>query len=137
MENSKFLKVMGIITLIFGIIAIITGLLSLTGIGMVVSIAEMAGVTVPVGLLTASIVIALIGAVFEMIAGILGIKNWSVPEKVKSCIIWGILTLVSCAASIIMTIVGYPDSFSVLSIVTGLAVPILYLVAAFQYKMKQ
>ena len=59
MESSKFLKVMGIIMLIFGIIAIIGGLLSLMGIGMVVSLAGLAGVTVPVELLTASLIIAL------------------------------------------------------------------------------
>ncbi|BDF57362.1 hypothetical protein CE91St36_01790 [Christensenellaceae bacterium] len=137
MESSKFLKVMGIIMLIFGIIAIIGGLLSLMGIGMVVSLAGLAGVTVPVELLTASLVIALVSAIFELIAGILGIKNWNVPEKVNSCMICGILTVALCVVSIIMTLVGYPDSFSILSIVTGLIVPILYLIAAFQYKAKQ
>ena len=87
--------------------------------------------------MTASLIIALASAVFELIAGILGIKNWNVPEKVNSCMICGILTVALCVVSIIMTLVGYPDSFSILSIVTGLIVPILYLIAAFQYKAKQ
>ena len=137
MKTSKFLKLMGIIMLIFGIIAIIGGLLSLAGIGMVVSLAGLAGVAVPVELLTASLIIALASAVFELIAGILGIKNWNVPEKVNGCMICGILTVTLCVISIIMTLVGYPDSFSILSIVTGLVVPVLYLAATFQYKAKQ
>jgi len=137
MKNSKFLKVMGIIMLIFGIIAIIAGALSLAGTGMIVSLAELAGTTVPVGLLTASLSVALIGAVVELIAGILGIKNWNAPGKINGCIICGILTIVLSVVSTIMIVVGYPDSFSILSIVTGLAVPVLYLIAAFQYKAKQ
>jgi len=136
MKGSTFLKVMGIIMLIFGIIAAIAGAMSLSGIGLIVSLAEIAGATVPVGLLTASFAMALIGAAFELVAGILGIKNWNVPEKVNSCVICGILATALCGVSIIMTMVGYPDSFSVLSIVAGLAVPILYLIAAFRYKGK-
>ena len=85
------------------------------------------------GLLTVSCILALVGAVAELVAGIIGVKNWNKLEKAGTCITWGIIVIVLCVISNILTVVGGGD-FSVLNLATGLVIPVLYLIGALQNK---
>ena len=76
----------------------------------------------------------LLSAVAEFIAGIIGVKNWNKPEKAVTCIGWGIAVVAMCVISQILTLIGYPENFNVINLVSGLVIPVLYLIGAFQNK---
>ena len=126
--GSKFLKVTGILMIIFGAIALVVSIIAILGLGVLEALGA------PMGLLWASGIISLVGAVAEFVAGIIGVKNWNKPEKANTCIGWGIVVAAMCVVSSVLTLIGYPDSFNWFSLVTGLVIPVLYLIGAFQNK---
>ncbi len=126
--GSKFLKVTGILMIIFGSIALIIAIMALLGLGVLEAIGA------PMGLLWASGIIALLGAVAEFVAGIIGVVNWNKPYKANTCIGWGIAVAAMCVISNIFTLIGYPENFNVFSLLTGLVIPVLYLIGAFKNK---
>ena len=126
--GSKFLKVTGILMIIFGAIALVTSIIAILGLGVLEALG------LPMGLLWASGIIALVGSVAEFVAGIIGVINWNKPDKANTCIGWGIAVALMCIVSNVLTLIGYPESFSVLSVISGLVVPVLYLIGAFQNK---
>jgi peptidoglycan/LPS O-acetylase OafA/YrhL len=126
--GSKFLKVTGILMIIFGSIALIIAIVALLGLGVLEAMGA------PMGLLWASGIIALLGAVAEFIAGIIGVVNWNKPNKANTCIGWGIAVVAMCVISNIFTLIGYPENFNVFSLLTGLVIPVLYLIGAFKNK---
>ncbi len=126
--GSKFLKVTGILMIIFGSIALIIAIMALLGLGVLEAMGA------PMGLLWASGIIALLGAVAEFVAGIIGVVNWNKPNKANICIGWGIAVAAMCVISNIFTLIGYPENFNVFSLLTGLVIPVLYLIGAFKNK---
>jgi len=126
--GSKFLKVTGILMIIFGSIALIIAIVALLGLGVLEAMGA------PMGLLWASGIIALLGAVAEFVAGIIGVVNWNKPNKANICIGWGIAVAAMCVISNIFTLIGYPENFNVFSLLTGLVIPVLYLIGAFKNK---
>ncbi|WP_370767193.1 hypothetical protein [Ruminococcus sp.] len=126
--GSKFLKVTGILMIIFGSIALIIAIVALLGLGVLEAMGA------PMGLLWASGIIALLGAVAEFVAGIIGVVNWNKPNKANTCIGWGIAVAAMCVISNIFTLIGYPENFNVFSLLTGLVIPVLYLIGAFKNK---
>lgn len=134
MQGSKFLKVTGILMIIFGAIALIVSIIALAGLGLVASVAAAMEEEISMGLLTVSAILALVGAIVEFVAGIIGVKNWAKPEKAGVCITWGIIVVALCIVSNVMTLIGYPENFSAFSLVTGLVIPVLYLIGGFQNK---
>lgn len=128
MQGSKFLKVTGILMIIFGAIALVFSIIALAGVGV------LAAMGAPSGLLLGAGLLALLGSVAEFVAGIIGVKNWNTPEKAQTCIVWGFIVIAFCIISNILTLVGYPENFNVISLLTGLVIPVLYLVGAFKNK---
>ncbi len=126
--GSKFLKVTGILMIIFGAIALVVSIIAILGLGVLEALGA------PMGLLWASGIISLVGSVAEFVAGIIGVKNWNKPEKANTCIGWGIAVAAMCIISNVFTLIGYPENFSVFSVICGLVVPVLYLIGAFQNK---
>jgi len=137
MQGSKFLKVTGILMIIFSAIGLIFGIIALVGLGALVVLAESMGTDVPMGLLTVSGILAVVGAVVQLIAGIVGVKNWNKPEKAGACILWGIVVIALCVISNVMTLIGYPENFSIISVLSVLVIPVLYLIGGFQNKKLQ
>ena len=106
--------------IIGGSIGMIGGSIALIGAGALAAMLE----TTWAGLMFAC-TLTLISAVVQFIAGITGVKNSARPEKAQLCIVLGILVAaLSVAGNIISTALG--DSFSVMSLITGLIVPVLY-----------
>ena len=91
------------------------------------------------GLLIAASIILLIGGIIELITGIIGIKNCAKPEGAQKCLVWGIITLVFTVISLILTfVVGQSSIGSILStVVTGVAVPVLFIIGASLNKKAQ
>ncbi len=128
MQGSKFLKVTGILMIIFSSIALVVSIIGMLGMSLLESLGA------PMGILWASMILSLVGVVAEFVAGIVGVKNWNNVEKASTCILWGIIVIAICLISNILTLVGYPESFNVISLLLGLVIPVLYLIGGFQNK---
>ncbi|MDD5796018.1 MAG: hypothetical protein PUD24_03685 [Oscillospiraceae bacterium] len=126
--GSKFLKVTGILMIIFGAISIVVSIIALMGLGVLEALGA------PMGLLWASGIIALVGSVAQLVAGIIGVVNCDKPEKANSCIVWGIAVAAMSIIANVFTLIGYPQNFSFVSVISGLLIPVLYLIGAFKNK---
>lgn len=128
MKGRKFLKVTGILMIIGGAFGIIGGIVAMIGSGALAAVLE----TSAGGLMLASALI-LASAVFQLIAGIMGVKNCDKPEKAQSCIVIGVIVaILSVAGNVISNILG--SSFNILSYATGLIIPVLYIIGAVKNK---
>ena len=143
MQNNSgrvFLKVCGILMIIGGIFSIIvSGVLGIVGYisGNIVDQNGEYGTGQILGaIVIIAAIIALIGGILELIAGIVGVKNCDKPEKATTCIVWGFIVLVINVISIITTISGGSSSVGAIigSIIFSLALPVLYLIGAFKNK---
>ncbi len=127
MEGKNFLKVTGILMIIGGAIAIITSVLSL------ITIITMMAVIVYVGfsplLAWITVILAFGGSILELIAGIMGVKYCDDPQKAKMLLGYGVIIVAICILNnIIGLIIG--TEFSVVSLLVGLVIPILYIIGA-------
>jgi hypothetical protein len=131
-KSNGFLKVTGILMIIGGGIGIIIGVIAVLGVGL---LAAALGAEASLGLLTFAAILALLGAIVSLTAGILGVANAAKPEKATVCIVFGILTAVLSVLGNVLTAAG-GGSFSVVNLILGLVLPVLYLIGAFQNKKK-
>lgn len=129
-KGAGFLKVTGILMIIGGAIALLSSILAIIGIA---ALAYLSSNNSSAGLLYASGAFLLISSVANMIAGIIGVKNCKKPEKAGTCIGWGIVVAVLTIVGMILNSVG-GGQFSAMSLVTGLALPILYIMGAVKNK---
>ena len=128
MKGRKFLKVTGILMIIGGAFGIIGGIVAMIGAGALAAVLE----TSAGGLMLASALI-LASAVFQLIAGIMGVKNCDKPKKAQSCLVMGVIVaILSVAGNVISNILG--SSFNILSYATGLIIPVLYIIGAVKNK---
>ena len=128
MKGRKFLKVTGILMIIGGAFGIIGGIVAMIGAGALAAVLE----TSAGGLMLASALI-LASAVFQLLAGIMGVKNCDKPEKAQSCLAMGVIVaILSVAGNIISNVLG--SSFNILSYATGLIIPVLYISGAVKNK---
>ena len=126
MKGHVFLKVTGILMIIAAAFSIIVGVL-LAGIS-----ALAAGLGAASGLkftFWAALFLTLVGGVCQLIAGIKGIKHSKRSEKAGKLIVWGAIVAVFSVLSIVMSLVNGGE-FNVVSILTGIAIPALYIYGA-------
>ena len=124
-KGTGFLKVTGILMIIGGGISIIMGIIAALSVA---ALAYIAGGDSS-ALLYASVVLMLISAGAELVAGIIGVVNCKKPEKAGVCIAWGIIVAVLSVAGTILNSVG-GGTFSVFSLILGLVLPVLYIIGA-------
>ena len=128
MKGRKFLKVMGILMIIGGAFGIIGGIVAMIGAGALAAVLE----TSAGGLMLASALI-LASAVFQLIAGIMGVKNCDKPEKAQSCLVMGVIVaILSVAGNVISNVLG--SDFNIINYATGLIIPVLYIIGAVKNK---
>ena len=128
MKGRKFLKVTGILMIIGGAFGIIGGIVAMIGAGALAAVLE----TSAGGLMLASALI-LASAVFQLIAGIMGVKNCDKPEKAQSCIVIGVIVaILSVAGNVISNVLG--SDFNIINYATGLIIPVLYIIGAAKNK---
>lgn len=126
MKGHVFLKVTGILMIIAAAFFIIVGVL-LAGIS-----ALAAGLGAASGLkftFWAALFLTLVGGICQLIAGIKGIKHSKRSEKAGKLIAWGVIVAVFSILSIVLDLSNGGD-FSIVSVVTGVAVPALYILGA-------
>ena len=128
MKGRKFLKVTGMLMIIGGAFGIIGGIVAMIGAGALAAVLE----TSAGGLMLASALI-LASAVFQLIAGIMGVKNCDKPEKAQSCLVMGVIVaILSVSGNIISNVLG--SDFNIFSYATGLIIPVLYIIGAVKNK---
>lgn len=126
MKGHVFLKVTGILMIIAAAFSIIVCVL-LAGIS-----ALAAGLGAASGLkfsFWAALFLTLVGGICQLIAGIKGIKHSKRSEKAGKLIAWGVIVAVFSILSIVLDLSNGGD-FSIVSVVTGVAVPALYILGA-------
>lgn len=128
MKGSKFLKVTGILMIVFGALALILSIVAAIGLAALVAL------DLNTWQYTLAVILMLVGSIFELIAGIVGVKNCTKPEKAGTCMVWGIIVIAISVLSDVLTLVGNPDNFSIVSLLTGLVIPVLYLIGAVMNK---
>ncbi|HZJ56936.1 MAG TPA: hypothetical protein VFD89_01710 [Clostridia bacterium] len=131
-ESNKFLKVTGILMIIGGSFGVIFGIIAVIGVG---AAAALLGSEAKMGLLVLSSVLVLIGGIISLVAGIIGVKNAAIPEKAQTCIVFGILAAAVSVGGNLLKVAG-GGKFNFLGILTGLVLPVLYLIGAYQNKSK-
>lgn len=125
-KGSGFLKVTGILMIIGGGISIIMSIIAVLGVAALVYISDGEASS---AMLYASVALMVVSAVSQLVAGIIGVVNCKKPEKAGVCMAWGIIVAVLCIAGTILNSAG-GGSFSILSLVLGLVLPILYIIGA-------
>lgn len=130
---SKMLKVTGILCIIGGSISILSSLF-VGLIGGLISAASLSVAGAALGFVAIfAAIIAMLGGVFELVTGILGVKNCNNPPKVKTCFILGIISIVITAISFFSSL---SSGFNIMNLVS-FVLPILYTVAAYFVKKAQ
>ena len=102
-KGSTFLKVTGILMIVFGAIALIVSIIAILGIA---ALAAFNDGTYDMTMLYVGGVFALISAVAEFVAGIIGVINAKLPHKANTCIVWGVVVAVMCIAGEIISMIG-------------------------------
>lgn len=125
-KGTAFLKVTGILMIIGGAISVIMGIIAALGVAALVYISDG---TVSSVLLYTSVILMIVSAVAELVAGIIGVANCKKPDKAGSCIVLGIIVAVLSVAGTILNSVG-GGSFSAFSLILGLVLPVLYIIGA-------
>ena len=77
----------------------------------------------------AALFLALVGGICQLIAGIKGVKHSKRSEKAGGLIVWGAIVAVFSVLSVVMNLVNGGE-FNVTSVLTGVAVPALYIYGA-------
>lgn len=126
-KGATFLKVTGIIMIVVGALDIILGIVLLIGALAANALADGA-----LGLLVVAALIALVGAVIQLIAGIIGVKNCNKPEKAQTCIVWGAIVAALNVLSVVLTVAQGGDI--AVSGILGIIVPALFIFGAIKNK---
>ena len=146
-KGSKLLKIVSIIMMIGGIVSAVFSVI-LAGLGTAVMTQPevsnavdsalaangYSGSTGPVmAVIWIAVVVSVVCAVVEIIAGVKGKKNWNNPAAAQGMMILGIV----CAAlSLVSNILFATGGLGVqiVSILSGMVLPVLYIVGTVQLK---
>ncbi|NLT97147.1 MAG: hypothetical protein GXW96_03165 [Christensenellaceae bacterium] len=117
--GKTFLKVVSILFIIFGAIAVIVSIIALIGATVAAALIPLAGI------LIVGTIILLVVSVLELVLGIVGLKKCGDPSQANFFIITGIILCVLALVSLIFSIAA--GGFNVTSLI-GFVLPILYIV---------
>ena len=127
-KGSGFLKVSGILLIIFGVLGIIFGI-----VGLILNTTALIIGSTPKYI---SSIFLLLDSILGLIAGIVGVVNANKPEKSMVCIIWGIIVAAVSVLGSILT--AFIDGNSpVFALTAGLVLPILFIVGGLMNKQGQ
>lgn len=129
-RGKNFLKVTGIIMIVFGAIGVLSTLISFLGLSMLMQ--TYAALGMDTSMVIPGLIISAVGGVLELAAGIIGVVNARKPEKAMVCIIFGILLVilqvVSGATSLLaVSAQGSSIITTIISMIIGLILPVLFI----------
>jgi hypothetical protein len=132
LTNNRLLMVTSILLIIVGSIGIILGIIAALGVGALVLIADGSA---DMGLLTFASALVLLNALVSLVAGILGVVNAAKPNKMTTCIVFGVLSIVLTLLANFLSVSAGND-FKLINLLIGLVLPVLYLMGASQNKKR-
>ena len=121
MKGHKFLKITGILMIVSAAISILAGVF-VGGLGALAAGLGAASYW-------AALFLTLVGGICQLIAGVKGVKHCQRIEEAGKLIIWGAIVAVFCILSTVLSMVNGGE-FNFMSILTGVAVPALYIYGA-------
>lgn len=124
MKGRRFLKVTSVLMLVFGIIALVLGLVGTVTVALYSAFMEQS-----VGAFYVSAALLLVACVIEIVAGIKGNTASRVPQAASGCVPWGIAVLVLTVLSLVLGVVA-DRGIDWWSVVLNLLVPALYVYGA-------
>lgn len=130
MKGKGFVKVTSIVMIVGGVIAAIASVLTILGLGAALALA---GKVEGIGLLYASIVLAIMSSIIQIVAGVKGLKACKEPEKAQSSIIYGVIIAILSFVSLGISL-SAGGEFNSLSLFTSLLVPLLYIYGLIQLR---
>lgn len=126
MKGQNFLKVTGILMIIAAVFSILAGIL-VGGLGAVVAgLGAASGLTLSYWV---ALFLTLIGGICQLIAGIKGVKYSKSSENSQKLIVSGVIVAVFSILGMVMNMVNGAE-FNITSVLTGVAVPGLYIYGA-------
>ena len=126
MKGHKFLKITGILMIVSAASSILAGG-CVGGLGaLAAGLGAAAGLTFAYW---AALFLTLIGGICQLIAGINGVKQSKRSEKAGGLSVWVAIVAVFSVLSVVMNLVNGSE-FNVTSVLTGVAVPALYIYGA-------
>lgn len=128
MDGHKFLKITGILMIIAAVFSILAGVF-MGGLGaLAAGLGAASGLTVSYW---AALFLTLVGGICQLIAGIQGVKHSKSSENSQKLIVWGVIVAAFSILGMLMNVINGGE-FSVTSVLTGVAVPALYIYGAVQ-----
>ena len=124
-KKNQLLNITGILMIIGSIISIILGLF----------VGGLSAIFGGLDLITIAALLMLVGGIINLIAGICGVKYAARPENANTCIVYGVLTAAMVVISNILYVAA-GSGMNTTSLITGLALPAIYLIGAFQNKKR-
>ena len=126
MKGHKFLKITGILMIVSAAISILAGVF-VGGLGaLAAGLGAASGLTFSYW---AALFLTLVGGICQLIAGVKGVKHCQRIEEAGKLIIWGAIVAVFCILSTVLSMANGGE-FNFMSILTGVAVPALYIYGA-------
>ena len=121
-KGAGMLKVVGILMIVFGGIALVLGIIAAVAVAAVAFLSEGLLTT---NLLYASTALMVASAVAELVAGIVGVVNCTKPEKAGVCIVWGAIVAVLCVAGTVLNLVAHGE-FNICTMAVGLVLAVQF-----------
>lgn len=129
--GKGFLKVVGILLIVFGAIGIILSVITLIGGGVAAAYldADIGAMVIVTG------IISLLGALLNLVSGIFGVKFCAAIDKAKLLMIFAIaMGAVQVIAFIFNLLLAQAIVTGIISLIIGLVLPALFLIGALKNK---
>lgn len=128
MQGRMVLKITGILMIIAAAFSILAGIF-VGGLGaLAAGVGAASGLT---GAYWAALFLTLVGGICQLVAGIQGVRYSQSPESARPLILWGVIVaLFNILGAALNTVNSGEVSFT--PILTGVAVPVLYIFGAAQ-----
>ena len=126
MKGQTFLKVTGILMIIAAVFSVFAGVL-VGGLGaLAAGLGAASGLTFSYW---AALFLTLVGGICQLIAGIKGVKHSKSSTNAQQLVVWGVLVAAFSVLGAVMNLINGGE-FNIISILTGVAVPVLYIYGA-------
>lgn len=126
LPGCGFLKVTGILMIVFGSILVVMNGLAWLGVS---ALAAIGGAEIDLGMMYIGVVLSFLGSIAELATGIIGVVNCNKADKAKLCLVWGVIVVVmTLLGNIIVPFAG--GQFSIVNLIIGMIVPALFVLGA-------
>lgn len=126
MKGQKFLKITGVLMIISAVFSIFAGVL-VGGLGaLAAGLGAASGLTFSYWV---ALFMTLMGGICQLIAGIKGIKHSKNSANSQKLVVWGVIVAAFSVLGMVVNVAN-GGQFNITALLTGVAVPALYIYGA-------